>query len=88
MKFARGLPPIEGAVFFDAGMAWNQNSVIKWDGSDDTNTLNVRSPIASWGVSARMNLYGLLILRLDWAFPLRREPFYGNYVTLSLGPTF
>ncbi len=88
MKFARGLPPIEGAVFFDAGMAWNQESVIKWNGNNDLNTLNVRSPVASWGLSARMNLYGLLILRLDWAFPLRREPFYGNYVTLSLGPTF
>ena len=47
-----------------------------------------RAPIAAWGIGARMNLYGLLILRLDWSFPLQRSPYYGNYVTLSLGPTF
>jgi hypothetical protein len=35
-----------------------------------------------------MNLFGLMLLRLDWAFPLHREPFYGSLVTLSLGPTF
>jgi len=88
MKFApKGLPPIEGVAFFDAGLSWDQGSTIKWS-VDDASPLTYRAPIAAWGIGARMNLYGLLILRLDWAFPLQRSPYYGNYVTLSLGPTF
>jgi outer membrane protein assembly factor BamA len=88
MKFMpKGLPPIEGVAFFDAGLSWNQNSVIDWT-VEDSSPLNYRAPIAAWGVGARMNLYGLMILRLDWAFPLQRQPYYGNYVTLTLGPTF
>lgn len=88
MKFMpRGLPPIEGVAFFDAGLSWNQGSDIRWT-VDDASPINYRAPIAAWGVGARMNLYGLLILRLDWSFPLVRQPYYGNYVTLSLGPTF
>ena len=90
MKFMpKGLPPIEGVAFFDAGLSWNQNSVVRWSVPDnDTAPINYRAPVYAWGVGARMNLYGLLILRLDWAFPLQRQPYYGNYVTLSLGPTF
>ena len=90
MKFApKGLPPIEGVAFFDAGLSWNQNSVVRWSLPDnDSSPINYRAPIAAWGIGARMNLYGLLILRLDWSFPLQRSPYYGNYVTLSLGPTF
>ena len=88
MKFApKGLPPIEGVAFFDAGLSWNQGSVIRWSTSD-ASPVNFRAPIAAWGVGARMNLYGLMILRLDWAFPLGRQPYYGSLVTLSLGPTF
>jgi len=88
MKFApKGLPPIEGVAFFDAGLSWNQGSVIRWSTSD-ASPVNFRSPIAAWGIGARMNLYGLMILRLDWAFPLARQPYYGSLVTLSLGPTF
>ena len=63
--------------------------MIKWSLEDnDSAPINYRAPIAAWGIGARMNLYGLLILRLDWSFPLQRSPYYGNYVTLSLGPTF
>lgn len=89
MKFApKGLPPIEGVAFFDAGLSWNQGSTIKWTVPDNDSQLLVRAPVFAWGVGARMNLYGLMILRLDWSFPLQRQPYYGNYVTLSLGPTF
>ena len=36
MKFVpKGLPPIEGVAFFDAGLSWNQNSVIKWSLPDN-----------------------------------------------------
>ncbi len=75
MKFMpKGLPPIEGVAFFDAGLSWNQNSVIKWSLPDNASSpINYRAPIAAWGVGARMNLYGLLILRLDWSFPLQRS---------------
>ena len=89
MKWApKGLPPIEGVAFFDAGLSWNQGSTIKGTVPDNDSNPFVRAPVYAWGVGARMNLYGLMILRLDWSFPLQRQPYYGNYVTLSLGPTF
>jgi hypothetical protein len=44
-------------------------------------------PLQSWGLSARMNVLGLMVLRLDWSHPLHR-PGVGSLWTVSLGPTF
>ncbi|HEX5631651.1 MAG TPA: hypothetical protein VFX50_00415, partial [Gemmatimonadales bacterium] len=83
-----GFPPIEGTVFYDIGMAWNQSSTIRWElEPGDRRNPNVRAPIQAWGVGARVNLFGLMLFRVDWAFPLRR-PGTSSLVTLSLGPTF
>jgi Tol biopolymer transport system component len=89
MKFAPpGFPPIEGTVFYDIGMAWNRGSTLRWNLQPGDNPFVVRTPIMAWGVGARMNLFGLMLLRLDWAFPMDRKPFLNSLVTLSLGPTF
>jgi outer membrane protein assembly factor BamA len=89
MKFAPpGFPPIEGTVFYDMGIAWNTNSTLRWRAREGDDPFTVRTPIKAWGVGARMNLFGLMLLRLDWAFPLDRQPFVNSLVTLSLGPTF
>jgi outer membrane protein assembly factor BamA len=86
-----GFPPIEGAVFFDAGMAWNQDNTIvwPWQGARDpsANKSLVRTPLKSYGFSIRANLGGFVVLRLEWAKPLDR-PGQGGYWTLNLGPTF
>lgn len=89
-------PPIEGALFFDMGMAWNREHNF-WDLFRDGGTVQlarrgenkdvVRQPLKSWGVSIRGNLLGFVILRADYAKPLDR-PGKSAYWTLSLGPTF
>jgi Tol biopolymer transport system component len=82
-----GFPPIEGAVFFDMGIATNANTIVKWQRAPGDNPFLVRVPIKSFGVSARMNLFGFMILRLDWALPQDRPGMNGLW-TLSIGPTW
>jgi Tol biopolymer transport system component len=80
-------PPIEGAVFFDSGIAWTAGNTLTLDRAPDDDKNTVREPLSSWGVSLRGNLWGLMILRGDYAKPLSRSG-HGAYWTLSIGPTF
>jgi len=82
-----GLPPIEGAVFYDAGLAWDSQSIIKWSRSANDSPENVRVPLRSFGGSIRMNFLGFVVLRFDYTKPLSR-PHDSSYWTVSLGPTF
>ena len=86
------LPPIEGALFFDAGLAWDRRqsftdgTIVRRRAPDDNPDV-VRQPLRSWGASIRGNLAGLAIVRADYAKPLDR-PGKSAYWTLSFGPTF
>jgi len=82
-----GLPPVEGAVFYDIGMAWNGTSVVEWNRSPLADPVLVRTPLRSWGWSIRANMFGLMIMRFDFSKPLDR-PEKKAYWTISLGPTF
>jgi Tol biopolymer transport system component len=82
-----GFPPIEGAFFYDMGMAWDDATTVKWNRSAGEDPLFVRTPLRSWGGSIRANVFGLLIMRLDYTKPLDR-PHNRAYWTISLGPTF
>jgi Tol biopolymer transport system component len=82
-----GLPPIEGAIFYDAGVAWNDASNLKWDRNGTDSPLLVRTPLRSWGASIRANMFGMMIMRFEYAKPLDRELKKG-YWTVSIGPTF
>ncbi len=82
-----GLPPIEGAIFYDAGVAWYDASNLKWNRSAVESPLLVRKPLRSWGGSIRANIFGLMIMRFDLAKPLDRS-LKKAYWTVSLGPTF
>ncbi len=82
-----GFPPIEGALFYDIGMAWNDASLVKWRRDASENPVLVRAPLRSWGGSIRANVFGLLIMRLDYTKPLDRGLKH-SYWTISLGPTF
>jgi len=82
-----GFPPIEGAFFYDIGMAWNDASTVKWQRGAGDDPLLVRTPLRSWGGSIRANVFGLLIMRLDYTKPLNRALKH-SYWTISLGPTF
>jgi len=82
-----GLPPIEGAIFYDAGLAWDSNSKLVWSRSSDESPETVRAPLRSWGGSIRINFLGFVVLRFDYTKPLSR-PHNNPYWTVSLGPTF
>ncbi|HET8712838.1 MAG TPA: hypothetical protein VFM23_04055 [Gemmatimonadales bacterium] len=82
-----GFPPIEGAIFYDMAMAWDENSIIKWNRSASEDPVLVRTPLRSWGLSIRANMLGLMIMRFDYTKPLDRA-YTKPYWTISLGPTF
>jgi hypothetical protein len=82
------VPPIEGAFFYDVGVAWNDNSKVEFrDREPGESATAIRVPLRSYGASVRTNLLGFLILRFDYAKPLNR-PGKGAFWTISLGPTF
>jgi len=82
-----GFPPIEGALFYDVAMAWNDASTVKWNRMPGDDPVQVRRPLRSWGGSIRANMLGIMIMRLDYSKPLDRE-YQKAYWTLSIGPTF
>ena len=49
--------------------------------------MNVRTPMRTWGVSLRANLFGFAGCKLDYAIPLGRRG-VGGLWTFSLGPPF
>jgi Tol biopolymer transport system component len=57
--------PIEIGAFFDAGVAWNS-------GTDPTLFGGEREIVKSYGLVARLNLFGFLVLEADYARPLDR----------------
>jgi hypothetical protein len=63
------LPPIEGAVFYDAANAWFSGQKVEWHRAAITDPENVRSLLTSHGFSVRVNLFNYVILRWDYAVP-------------------
>jgi len=84
---AFGLPPVDGLIFYDAGLAWSRGQTPHLGRAPENNdpTIN-RYPLTSWGAGLRVNLFNLAILRWDYARPLSmdRKP---NW-TFSLGASY
>jgi outer membrane protein assembly factor BamA len=80
-------PPIEGALFYDVGVAWDDRSTLKWSRDPGDDPVQVRTPLQAIGVSFRANLFGFTVARLDYAIPLNRGAVRGLW-TFSFGPTF
>lgn len=82
-----GLPPVDGLIFYDAGLAWSKGQTPHLGRAPDDNdpTIN-RYPLTSWGAGLRVNLFNLAILRWDYARPMSngRKP---NW-TFSLGASY
>jgi len=82
-----GLPPVDGLIFYDAGLAWSKNQKPHLGnapaGNDPTTD---RYPLTSYGAGLRVNVFNLAILRWDYAHPLvgGRKP---NW-TFSLGASY
>ncbi len=67
-----GLPPVEGLVFYDAGLAWNKGQSVTWSARPNADPQLQRSVLQSYGYGFRMNVFGILILRWDYAIPINR----------------
>lgn len=74
--------PTELVAFFDVGLAWDQDNpaTLEWSQSSAA-----RVPVASTGLSARMNVLGFLILEAYYAYPFQR-PERGAHWGFSLAP--
>ena len=82
-----GFPPIEGALFYDVGIAWNEGNQLQWTRKPGDDPVRVRTPMQTLGASARMNFFNFVVLRLDYSVPQERTAVKGLW-TLSLGPVF
>ena len=83
------LPPVDGLIFYDIGIAWSGGQDIKWSSSPGDNVRLVRSPRRSYGAGIRLNLFGFALMRWDYAIPLDRPT--GDkkgYWVWTLGPSF
>lgn len=74
------VPPIEAAIFFDAGAAWSREFSPAFLGQR-------RSTVTSYGLTFRANLLGFAIGEADFVHPNDR-PGQGWYWELSLQPGF
>jgi hypothetical protein len=67
-----GLPPIDGLFFYDAGVAWSKGQQVVSRRPDGYNFATERALLQSYGFGVRMNLFGIAIVRWDWAVPVSR----------------
>jgi Tol biopolymer transport system component len=77
---SRALPPVEGALFYDAGVAWNTTDGVNFLGGS-------RKPVTSYGASLRFNMLGFAIGQLSLVHPNDR-PIKGWIWEFSFTPGF
>jgi Tol biopolymer transport system component len=82
-----GFPPIEGAIFYDIGLTWDDRSTLKWSRQPGDHPIRVRTPSQTIGFSIRTNLFGFAVARVDYSIPQDRRDVKGLW-TFSLGPAF
>ena len=85
-----GLPPIRGAVWFDAGFARIPGEPFRFSTSEEPGPLGFRlvDGRASFGAGVRMNLFGFAVLRLDWAKQTDLAGLQDSKVLFTLAPEF
>jgi Tol biopolymer transport system component len=81
------LPPIEGAFFYDAGLAWDGGMKVSASRPANYDQSTMRFPLRSYGFGMRFNLFGFVVLRWDYAKPLdaMNKKAFGTW---SFGPAF
>ena len=81
------LPPLDGLVFYDAGVAWSRGQSLYARQPENYNLDTQRYPLRSYGFGLRLNFFNYAIVRWDYAVPLdagNRKGFW----TWSLWPSF
>jgi len=87
-----GAWPLEFFGFFDWGIAYAQNPGSWWGGQTSADVKpwfagGNRKPLSSYGIGLRTNLFGYLILGLNYVYPIDR-PVRGWHLQLSISPGF
>jgi Tol biopolymer transport system component len=82
------LPPLEGNVFFDAGMAWSRGQTVYGQMPANYNANLQRYPLRSYGFGLRLNFFNYAMLRWDYAVPLDQPSGRKGFWTWSLWPAF
>jgi hypothetical protein len=81
------LPPVDGLIFHDAGLAWSAGQSVSLSRPAEYNVALQRYPIRSYGAGIRVNLFNYAILRWDYAIPVDQNGRRGIW-TWSLWPSF
>jgi hypothetical protein len=81
------LPPVDGVVFYDAGLAWTGGQQVSWNRPENYDLATQRFPLRSYGFGIRFNLFGFAILRWDYAKPLD-SPNGKAFGSWFFGPSF
>lgn len=81
------LPPLDGLVFYDAGMAWSAGQKVTLSRPANYDFSTMRYPLRSYGYGVRMNLFNMAVMRWDLAWPIDgtvKSPYW----RWSIGPSF
>ena len=81
------LPPVDGGVFYDAGIAWSGGQSASLSRPANYNPDTQRFVLRSYGYSLRLNLFNFALVRWDYAIPLDR-PERKGFWQWSLGSSF
>lgn len=81
------LPPVDGLFFYDAGLAWSRGQRVSFSKPADYDQDLQRYVLRSYGMGIRVNLFGIALLRWDYAVALDRTPRRGYWV-FTLGQSF
>jgi hypothetical protein len=79
--------PIDGLIFYDAGVAWSGGQTVYGSKPANYNWQTQRFLLRSYGYGFRVNLFNFAILRLDKSYPLDATSKKG-YWFWTLGPSF
>ena len=76
-----GLPPLDGLLFYDAGVAWSQGQSVSVTQPAGYDISKQRELLQSYGFGFRLNLFNIAIIRWDWAVPFSRpgEKAFGTW---------
>ncbi|MGV3706659.1 MAG: DPP IV N-terminal domain-containing protein [Arcticibacter sp.] len=88
-------------LFFDIGIAYNQNSKLRWKASENQQQVDIpsqnpvlnnssstieRIPAMSAGISLRVNMFGYFVLEPYYAFPFQRKDIKAGVFGLTFAP--
>ena len=82
------LPPLDGLVFYDAGIAWSRGQEISLQRPENYDADTQRYLLRSYGFGLRLNLFGFAIVRWDYSIPQNGTGQKKGFWNWSLGPSF